>query len=206
VKKNSNQLNQLAALQALGALDGDEAHVFAARLAQDTDAQNTVHAFGAVTEALAQSLPGVRPSAGLKDRLLAAAEKAKKRSRMGEAMAQMLPKPQNGLAFMEKAGESGWVPLPVAGAYVKLLSFDTASEYAVVLGKLDPGSRYPGHTHRHPEDIFMLSGDLHVGEEVLRAGDFHHAEAGSEHQVNWSERGCTLICVLSKEDLMNQIG
>jgi quercetin dioxygenase-like cupin family protein len=52
----------------------------------------------------------------------------------------------------------------------------------------------------------MISGDLHVGEEVLRAGDFHHAEAGSQHAVNWSEQGCVLICVLSKEDLMNQLG
>jgi anti-sigma factor ChrR (cupin superfamily) len=41
-------------------------------------------------------------------------------------------------------------------------------------------------------------------EVVLRAGDFHHAEAGTAHDVNWSEGGCVLLAVLSKEDLLNQ--
>ena len=74
-----------------------------------------------------------------------------------------------------------------------------------MLGKLEPGARYPGHSHLRPEDVFMLSGDLHLGEKVvLRAGDFHHAEAGTAHDVNWSEEGCVLLAVLSKEDLLNQ--
>jgi len=206
VKKKSTQFDQLAALHALGVLERDETRALAALLAHDTDAQKAAHAFGAVTEALAQSLPRREPRAELKARILAAAEKSKARTELGDAMARMLPPAQNGLAFVRQAGESGWVPLPIPGAYVKLLSFDSASDYAVVLGKLNAGAHYPAHPHVHPEDIFMLSGDLHVGDQVLRAGDFHHAEAASRHPVNWSEQGCVLLCVLSKEDLMNQLG
>ena len=51
----------------------------------------------------------------------------------------------------------------------------------------------------------MLSGDLHIGEQVLHAGDFHHAAAGSSHGVNWSEAGCVLLAVLSQEDLVAQL-
>jgi anti-sigma factor ChrR (cupin superfamily) len=110
------------------------------------------------------------------------------------------------LAFIPQAGDAGWLPLPVAGAFVKLLSFDPSTEYAVVLGKLAPGARYPSHTHKRSEDIFMLSGDLHIGEQqVIRAGDFHHADAGSRHDVNWSDEGCVLLAVLSKEDLLAQL-
>ena len=134
------------------------------------------------------------------------AERSKARQRATETMKQLVPPSAHGLAFLRGAAATGWIPLPVTGASVKLLSYDDASGYAVVLGKLEAGSRYPGHRHIHPEDIFMISGDLHVGEELIQAGDFHHANAGSEHGVNWSEKGCVLLCVLSKEDLLNQSG
>lgn len=206
MKKKPTQLSQLAALHALGALEGEEAQAFSALLAENSAAREETQAFGAVTEALALSLPKMEPSADLKARILSAAEKAKARARASRAMARLLPAAQHGMAFLPRAAETGWVRLPVPGAWVRLLAFDPGSPYAVVLGKLEAGSRYPGHTHKHPEDIFMLSGDLHVGDQVLRAGDFHHAEGASQHSVNWSEEGCVLICVLSKEDLLNQLG
>jgi anti-sigma factor ChrR (cupin superfamily) len=206
VKRKSSQISQMAALYALGALEKEEARRFAELLSESPEALSDAQVFGSITEKLAQSLPRRAPSPGLKERILAAAEKSKARARAAQAMQQMLPVSKNGLAYMKAAADGGWLPLPVTGAFVKLLSFDSASSYALVLGKLDPGSRYPAHTHKHPEEIFMISGDLHVGEEVLRAGDFHHAAAGSQHPVNWSEQGCVLICVLSKADLMNQLG
>ena len=131
---------------------------------------------------------------------------SKAREALKKRLKQLLPASKAGFAFLPGSPESGWLPLRVAGASVKLLSFDEASEYAIVLGKLDPGARYPGHQHKHPEDLYMLSGDLHIGEYTMRPGDFHHAEAGSTHGVNWSEQGCVLLAVLSKEDLIAQFG
>ena len=87
---------------------------------------------------------------------------------------------------------------------MKLLSLDEEGDYALVLGKLEAGARYPSHAHKHAESLFMLSGDLHIGDEVIHAGDFHHADAGSGHGVNWSQTGCVLLAVLSKEDLLAQ--
>jgi anti-sigma factor ChrR (cupin superfamily) len=204
VKNNATQRKELAALHALGALDGDDVRQFAALL-QENQTRRELAAFAHVTEALAKSVAGPMPSPDLKQRILAKAVNQRARTRAEAEIKKLVPPSNDGLAFLKDAGAAGWVPLPVAGASVKLLSFDEASEYAVVLGKLEPGSRYPSHRHVHPEDIFMISGDLHVGEEVIRAGDFHHADAGSRHGVNWSETGCVLICVLSKQDLLAQL-
>ena len=109
-----------------------------------------------------------------------------------------------GFTFIGTQDVHDWQPLPVPGAFVKLLSMDQERGYAVVLGKLDPGTRYPAHTHIHGEEIYMLTGDLHIGERRMEAGDFHHAAAGTRHDVNWSETGCTLMAVISLEDLQAQ--
>src|SRR6185369_14344666 len=53
--------------------------------------------------------------------------------------------------------------------------------------------------HINGEDVFVLSGDLHIGEHVLRAGDFHHADAGTSHGENFSETGCAILAVISTQ-------
>ena len=86
------------------------------------------------------------------------------------------------------------------GAWIKLLSLERERGYAVLLGKLGPGVRYPAHTNVGPEDFYILTGDLHIGDRKLSAGDFHHADAGSLHGENYSVEGCTLVAVLTLED------
>ena len=163
--------------------------------------------FASVVEALAHAVPRIAPPApDLKVRIMQQVEQSKIRKAAVAQIKQLLPASNDfGFSFLKRAASSGWLPLAVPGAFVKLLSFDDSSSHAVVLGRLDAGARYPKHTHLHGEDIFMISGDLHLGEEVLHAGDFHHADAGSSHGVNWSEHGCVLMAVLSKEDLLAQL-
>jgi len=205
VKDLSNKLKEQAALHALGALDGEEAQTFARLLAESPEARREAAAFSGVAEALAQALPpSPIPSAELRERILRQAEQRKARSNLERTLKGLKPSSQDGFAFLRAASGPGWVPLPVAGASVKFLSYDDDNDYATVLGRLEPGARYPSHTHIHSEDIYMLSGDLHIGEQVICAGDFHHADAGTTHGVNWSEKGCILLAVLSKEDLLAQ--
>jgi anti-sigma factor ChrR (cupin superfamily) len=100
----------------------------------------------------------------------------------------------------------GWQPLRAPGAFIKLLSFNRETGYAVVLGKLEPGTHYPAHTHTGPEELYMLSGDLKVGDYVLHAGDFHHSDPGTYHADNYSEHGCTLLAIISSQDVLQQMG
>lgn len=111
-----------------------------------------------------------------------------------------------GLKFVLQNDDSGWLPLPIPGAYFKILSLDDEKDYAVVLGKLDAGASYPPHTHIGPEEVYVLTGDLSFGDVKLLAGDFQTAAAGSRHDVNRSENGCTILAILSKKDLQAQFG
>jgi anti-sigma factor ChrR (cupin superfamily) len=103
------------------------------------------------------------------------------------------------LRFLE-GSDTGWKALPIPGAFLKLLSLQPDRGYAVLLGKLLPGTRYPAHTNVGPEDFYILTGDLHVDGRRLGPGDFHHAEAGSVHGENYSVEGCTLLAVLTTAD------
>jgi anti-sigma factor ChrR (cupin superfamily) len=202
-----DSLGEQAALHSAGALPESEARAFAERVSRDATARQEATMFASVVEALAQAVPRIpQPSPDLKARILLQAEQSRIRKAAVAKIKQLLPvSDDSGFSFLKGAASSGWLPLGVRGAFVKLLSYDESSSHAVVLGRLDAGARYPSHSHLHGEDIFMVSGDLHLGAEVLHAGDFHHADAGSTHGVNWSEHGCVLMAVLSKEDLLAQL-
>jgi anti-sigma factor ChrR (cupin superfamily) len=115
-------------------------------------------------------------------------------------------KPQSiGLSILRNVADEGWQPMKVPGAYVKLLSMNQERGYAVALGKLDPKTSYPPHVHLGPEEVLVLTGDLSIGNVSIKAGDFHRAEAGSRHDINYSENGCTILIVITVEDLMAQM-
>lgn len=142
--------------------------------------------------ALSMLVPAATPSPSLKARIMA-------------QTSRQAPPITEALSFIPKAAESNWIPMKVPGAYVKLLSMNQQRGYAVALGKLDPNTSYPAHTHQGPEEVLVLTGDLWIGETRLAAGDFHHADAGSKHDINHSETGCTILIVLTTEDLMSQM-
>src|SRR6185295_12480056 len=120
--------------------------------------------------------PAVKPPSGLKDKVLKRIDRGTSALNADALKTAAL----TGLRFLD-AGERGWKQLPVPGASIKLLSRERDRGYAVLLGKLDPGVKYPAHTNVGPEDFYILTGDLHIGDLKLRAGDFHHADAGSLH-------------------------
>jgi anti-sigma factor ChrR (cupin superfamily) len=180
-----------ASLFVLGALSSAEEAAFARELADNPPLQELVNTLRKTADLLLQAVPPHQPPGELKRRIL---------QRLGPTAAPgatARPAPP-GFAFIE-AADAGWKPLPVEGAWVKLLSADQASGYVVLLGKLEAGRRYPPHTHAGSEDLYLLTGDLHVGSYVLGPGDFHHSDAGTTHEENYSVNGCTLLAIVSKE-------
>jgi hypothetical protein len=187
------QLQDQASLYVLGGLTPDEQHAFEAGLQSDAKLREFTLKLQRVTALVAQSVPQTAPPPQLKARIFEQIAPAKKNL---PPLATALP----GLHFQEAASESGWKALPVPGAFIKLLSFEPQRGYAVLLGKIEAGVRYPAHINAGPEDFYILSGDLVVGNRRLVAGDFHHADKGSQHDVNYSEQGCTLLAVLTTDD------
>jgi anti-sigma factor ChrR (cupin superfamily) len=198
----TEQQEEQAIRCALGELDPGEERDFSEQVRANSELRAFLHSLQGTIERLALTTPQAAPPADLKVKLL---------GRLGaETSATMprsavpLPELAAGLRFLEH-NDVGWKPLPIAGAFIKLLSFQADRGYAVLLGKLDPGVRYPAHRNAGPEDFYLLSGDLHVSGRALRVGDFHHADAGSLHEENYSVEGCTLLAVLTTDDPLVQL-
>ena len=193
----TEQQQEQASLYALGTLSAAETGAFEGGLRGQAALAKLARALQRVTDLLALAAPTVSPPVTLREKVLgridalATAKPTKSEPLLG-ALA--------GLRFDESAESKGWKPLPIPGAFIKLLSLEKERGYAVLLGKLDPGTRYPAHVNSGPEDFFILTGDLVIGERKLCAGDFHHADRGSQHAENYSVEGCTLLAVLTTDD------
>lgn len=92
--------------------------------------------------------------------------------------------------------EIEWKPLPEAGIsdiYVKVLQYDQEAKRApTILLKFAPGATYPLHTHPGGEEIFVLEGELTVGKDHLRAGDYLYTVPDGKHAVR-SAQGCIVL-------------
>lgn len=185
-----------AGLYALAALSEAERVAFEDELRGNAELGEFTRSILRAVDAIALSAPPVELPEGLKSAILQRIDA--EGATAAPAMIPDLRAPD--LRFLPAAASAGWKQLPIAGAWIKLLSLEHQRGYAVLLGKLDPGTRYPAHFNAGPEDFYILSGDLHVGETVLGGGDFHHAAAGSQHEENHSEAGCTLLAILTTDD------
>lgn len=190
----TEQQQDQAALFALGTLEGEEQARFADEMRASAELLEFVWSLQRVTDRIALACPSNAPPSGLKEKVLRRIQAPEQRQST-PAIPQV-----PGLRFLMSNEIAEWKQLPVPGAWIKLLSFEPARGYAVLLGKLDAGARYPAHTNAGPEDFYVLTGDLHVGDRTMGPGDFHHADAGSQHAENYSVEGCTLIAVLTVDD------
>ncbi len=193
---STERQQEQASLYVLGALPPAERAAFEAELSADESLRQLVRELQRGAEGIALAAPAAPLPRGLKDKVLRRLDE-KIRADRAAAVA--------GFRFLGAAAESGWKALPVPGTFIKLLSLEKERGYAVLLGRIDAGVRYPAHVNAGPEDFYILSGDLVVGDRHLRAGDFHHADAGSHHGENYSTEGCTLLAVLTTDDPLVQL-
>ena len=191
------QHQELASLYVLGALDTAESRAFETELLANPELRGLVGELQRTSDLMALASPQTPLPPALRDKVMERITpvKSSRKPIVPPVLAAV-----SGLRFDEAAESRGWKPLPIPGAFIKLLSHEKERGYAVLLGKLDPGARYPAHVNAGPEDFYILTGDLVIGDRKLVAGDFHHADGGSQHVENHSVEGCTLLAVLTSED------
>ncbi len=81
----------------------------------------------------------------------------------------------------------------VTGVFGKVLRYDEATRRApTILLKFDAGATYPAHNHPGGEEIFVLEGDIRLGKDTLRKGDYLYTAPNNKHAVA-SERGCIVL-------------
>ena len=100
-----------------------------------------------------------------------------------------------------RASDGEWLTTPVRGITVKPLFTDPVWATQTYLSRALPGSRMPRHRHLTADHTLFLEGDGHVGTMVFEAGDFYRAEAGTVHEVSWTERGCLCLTLASISDV-----
>ena len=176
-----DDLQALVLADAIGALDPDELRELEARLAAlSPSARAEVdHLYDASVE-IAANASGEAPSPGVRDALLA-----------------QVAAPAN---HTITATDGEWVETATPGVRRKILALDRARDRVTMLLKGEPGARFPAHRHSGPEECYVISGSLIVEGRVLRAGDFHHADGGSDHGELWTDEGVEVLLVASASD------
>ena len=178
-----DELQALALADAIGALDTDERQDFEARLAAlpANVRAEVARLYDAAVE-LSATATSEAPSPAVRAALLARIE---------------VPSNHTVLA---RDGE--WVPTPVPGVRMKILALDRARDRVTMLIRGEPGATYPAHRHSGPEECFVISGSVIVEGQLLRAGDFHHAEGDSDHGELRTDEGVEVLLVAAASDYL----
>jgi putative transcriptional regulator len=153
----TDALQEQAALYALGALGTDESRQFEVHLAEGcATCEGELRAFGQVVVDLGHAVAPVTPRPAAREHLLA---------RVGARA----PVPG---AVVVRASDAGWEAGAVPGVTARPLHHDPATRRMTALVRMAPRAGYPAHAHADTEELFLLSGELHVGDIRLRTGDY----------------------------------
>jgi len=143
----NEQQQEQASLYVLGALTPAEQRAFEVDVRANTELRELVQSLQRTSGLLAMTSPAVRPPSRLREKVLRRIDQATSGSSDTRLPSAML----SGLRFLDANDQRGWKQLPpVPGAWIKLLSIERERGYAVLLGKLEPGVRYPAHINEGP--------------------------------------------------------
>lgn len=200
---NAEKLQELAALNAVGALEGADLIEFNQFLADaDHTAKAELSSFNNVAALIAAShQPPRRPAPALKTKLM---EKINADTKKTEGTSTETHTSKPSIFRFVRHGEGEWLPPSIPGVRAKLLSLDPTRNYAMIYADLEAGVRYPQHHHSAAEECYVITGDLCVEGTALGPGDFHHAEGGSDHGEITSQHGCTAIFVVPADAFLEK--
>jgi quercetin dioxygenase-like cupin family protein len=96
-----------------------------------------------------------------------------------------------------RSAQEGWRTAATAGVAVKRLRDDKASGASTFLLRVDAGARVPLHDHPGGEELFVIEGDLRVGADQLKAGDYLYTPPDGKHAAS-SDGGCVVLVTTPK--------
>lgn len=178
------ELEALALADAVGALDADEQRDLALRVAAlSPEDQALVGRLYDAAIAVAASADPVSPPAHVRERVLAAARTPGR--------------------YTLRADDTGdWFDTPFAGIRGRVLAVDRTTQMATLVLRAQPGAVYPSHHHHGAEECYVIRGSILIDGQRLQAGDFHHADSGSDHGEITTLEGAEVIIVGAIEDYL----
>jgi hypothetical protein len=177
-KMMSEDLDQTAAVYALGIARGAARTAIEARLSSDPALQAKVKLWQENFVAVDLAAGRQVPPAGLFDIILDAID---------AGAGEELPGTQT-----RRAGTGVWTEMSPGVTYTVLFEDPVAKRRSILVRAL-PGSNYGSHFHDEGhEECLVLEGDLIMGDLKLLPGDYHIAAKGSTHPVATTMSGCLL--------------
>jgi anti-sigma factor ChrR (cupin superfamily) len=174
--------SDLADVYALDALEGEELTQFNVHLASGCAlCQARIHE---TTDALALvpgSLEPLKPPNTAKTRVFAEIDK---------------DKPGH---FFVHAQEGEWREI-APGIAAKVLAMDDTRKRVTALMRMQKGARYADHRHALTEEMFVIEGSCYIAGRLLKAGDYHRAEAGSVHLDSHTDEGALMLVISSTQN------
>jgi anti-sigma factor ChrR (cupin superfamily) len=178
-----DDLEALALADAIGALDAEDRRVLDAQIALlPPDVRGEVAALYDVGVALASAVDQVDPPAHVRASVLAATRAPGR--------------------YTLLSTDREWADTPLPGIQMKVLSMDKARGVATMLIRATPGAVYPSHHHSGAEECYVLRGSVIIDGRVLHAGDFHHADADSDHGEITTTDGAEVLIVGAIDDYL----
>ena len=105
-----------------------------------------------------------------------------------------MTEPQSGFFRAVNVDVLPWRASTIAsGVFVKDIAQTDGWEMQIV--RVEPGARFPTHTHERPEFLFILEGELVQGGRRLGPGWASVAGVGTVDDYVHSEIGCVFILV-----------
>jgi hypothetical protein len=112
--------------------------------------------------------------------------------------AETSPVPAAGY-FAIRTQNLDWQPHPTPGVMIAIVHQDVVKRELIGFLRAEPGVCYPWHRHAAIEEIFMMEGDLVIGDEVYGAGDYIRSNPGSSH-APFTNGGCRFFFHTSMDD------
>ncbi|MGH7799603.1 MAG: cupin domain-containing protein [Thermodesulfobacteriota bacterium] len=190
-KYSTKRIQELAASYALGAIGKRETQEFERLSKQGAQVfEADLQGFRQVTSMLGYGTSPITPPPSLKERLFNRVK--------GEAQPSHKLTQYSGFSIV-RSNEGKWEEIS-KGVSLKRLFVDEERGYATALVRMLPGVAFPKHRHVETEECYVLEGDIHMGGQLFREGDYVRAEEGSIHEGIYSEQGCTLLILSSQSN------
>ena len=185
-----NEVHDLVSLYALSALDDLEKTLFEDHLQQGCGAcESDLRSFARIADTIGKSVPA-SPPPQLREHLRSQLQVS---PRVPGVLLQ-----QSGL-LISRSDELAWRAMAPGISY-KPLYEDLARKYSTSLVRMNAGAHYPSHRHSEIEELFLLSGDLHVEGQIMHSGDYCRADSGTIHGETFTDRGCLFLLLASQEN------
>ncbi|MBL1179033.1 cupin domain-containing protein [Pantanalinema sp. GBBB05] len=183
---------ELAPLYAIDQLSEEERGWVEQQIVECPDLAEELIGYQLGMTAMAYTVPSLPMDSTLKDRLFDQLE-------LDPAQSTVLPQYSFVSYQAIRSQELNWQPHPTPGVEVAIVHTDEMKREIVGFLRAEPGVHYPLHRHAAIEEIFMLEGDLVVGNEVYGAGDYIRSHPGSTH-APYTIGGCRFFFHTSMDD------